>query len=176
MPMTEHTDEMLAAFERALRERGQAYLDAEGALRRWGPDLDPLLARAAGGDDPAARLVAGVLSRFRGEAAAEFAAALAYLDGLPAEIARMPIAEPPPTAVARYLSLHFGPRVADLLTLRLHKAVDWPPWRVTAVLAYLAEHRPAFAVPVLEALARRDPRYAHLASRVAADIERAHRP
>jgi hypothetical protein len=130
---------MDALFDKAVRNSGQAYLDADRALRDAGPSAAPTLRQNLNNPDAIARMVARTtLDWFEGSAA-DYQAVLDYLDSLPARLARTPIPSPSPLGVASYLSLHFGARAVDFLAVRLVKGTDWPHWRVIGVIFYLKE-------------------------------------
>jgi hypothetical protein len=131
---------MDALFEKAVVSYGKDYLEAELALRNGGSAATLFLQKNLTHPDPVARLMARCLLDWMEGNRPEYIAALNYLDTLPKILARTPITSPDPTASARYLTKHYGDRVADVLALRLVKETDWPHWRVMAVLFYLQEH------------------------------------
>jgi hypothetical protein len=122
---------------KAVHSRGPEYFEAERMYRLAG--TIPPVPSPSTITDPLSTLILHVLRQWKQPQAADFDAALVYLDGLPARLARTPITSPSPSGIAAYLSQHFGARVADLLAVHLIKQTDWPHWRVSGVLLYLRE-------------------------------------
>jgi thioredoxin-like negative regulator of GroEL len=149
--------DMGALFERAIQSVGQEYLRAEQALRQAGAAAEPTLRRNLTHPDPVAGLTARVLLDWAGERAADYEAALRYLDSLPAYFERTAAAQPPIRGVAAELARRLGPRAAELLALRLAKDPDPPHWRVMATLMYLREQRPLSASAALIRFAAQTP-------------------
>jgi hypothetical protein len=128
-------------FAEAIAGRGKDYLKAEKALRDGGLAAVPALRRGLNHADPMGQFLASCLLDWVEGRAPENQEALDYLETLPAKVARTQVKIPSPQGAASYLSLHFGPRVANILALRLVKGIDWPHWRIMGVLFYLREQK-----------------------------------
>jgi len=137
-------------LRKAARESGDEYLRTEREIRSQGAAGAAALLRPHLNDpDPFVSFTARTLMGWYGPQAPEYQAALDYLDSLPKRIARTPVPTPSPTGAAAYLEQHFGNRVADLLSLRLAKASNWPYWKIMAVLFYLRNQGAQSATPGL---------------------------
>jgi hypothetical protein len=132
----------------AVNATGSAYFEAEHALRSATAGTNPAQLPSLDAD-PVADLILEVLQQWRQAEGVEFARALDYLDTLPARLALTPITRPSPSGIASYLSLHFGPRVANLLAVHLIKQTDWPYWRTSGVLLYLRQQTGPSITPAL---------------------------
>ncbi len=128
-------------FNKALKSRGKAYLDAEYLLRQGGKETLTLLSQNKNHKDPIARLMVGTLMIWMQEEEPKYQIALDYLDNLPKKYARTPISAPPPISVAYMLNEDFYNSVANVLALRLIKENEWPYWRIIGVLLYLKEQK-----------------------------------
>jgi len=132
-------------FDLALDASGQAYLNLELELRQQ-VQVDSSLAQALREADTShADLVARVLARvildWSGPKAADFKAALDYLDYAPIRLKKTAAGFPSPMGIESYLTLHFADRVAELLAVRLVKEEGWPRWKVVGILFYLQAHK-----------------------------------
>lgn len=136
-------------FAEAVTAMGKDYLDAEKKLRDAGAAAGPALRAQENHPDPVGRLLARCLADWVEGKAPNNDKALQHLDELPARKARTVMQVPSPSGTAAYLTKHFGASVVDCLALRLVKAVDWPHWRVMAVLLYLQQHKPPTATAAL---------------------------
>lgn len=141
----------------AVRATGADYLAAEQALRGDPRGARPELEAAARSEEAVTRLIGEVLLAWLGPEGADFDLALAYLDGLPARVARTPLPVPSPLGAASYLERYFRGRVARLLTLRLIKEPEWADWRAFAVILYLQQSRDPGTVPGLVRFAAETP-------------------
>jgi hypothetical protein len=141
---------MEEAFQKAVRETGPAYVEAEQELSRGGATAAVTLRAHLGDPDPLARQIAEVLlERIEGRKP-EYTEAMDYIDGLPVKLSLTPVPTPSPTGIAAYLKKHYAERVAPYLALRLVKGTDWPRWKVNGVLFYLRDQRaPATSFPLL---------------------------
>lgn len=137
----EQMDNMNTIFAKALKSRGQAYLDAEYLLRQGGKEALNILSQSKNHKDPVARLMVETLIVWIQKEETNYQTALSYLDNLPKRYTRTPLNAPPPVSVAYTLNEDFGNGVANVLALRLVKEQDWPHWRVAGVLLYLEEQK-----------------------------------
>ncbi len=139
-----------ALFDSAVQSYGPAYVEAERKLRAGGTATEVVLRANLHHADPVARKIARVALDWLEGSAADYQAALDYLDSLPALDALTAAGVPSPLGAAGYLSMHFGAKVVDLLAVRVLKGNDWPHWRVAGVLFYLKEQaRPSATEPLL---------------------------
>jgi hypothetical protein len=131
---------MNTTFELAVEKTGPEYLALESDLRRTlRPGSVELESVRKDTRDPIAHLLAMVLVDWAGPKAADFNAALEYLDRIPRKGSI--IQNPPPVGVEGYLTREFANRVANLLALRLVKQPDWPGWKAVSVVLYLKTHK-----------------------------------
>jgi hypothetical protein len=120
---------------------GQEYLALEERIRAGGQESLVALRRHLADPDPVNQLMASSLLAWMEGRAPECQASLEFLDAFARKLAKTPVGNPPPVAVAAELADRFGPRAAECLAVRLVKETDWPQWRVMGIIFYLRDQR-----------------------------------
>lgn len=128
-------------FASAAVSTGTSYLGHEVALRLGGQPAIDVLGRHLKDSDPIVRLLARVLLPWARGRKAEYDLALAHLDNLPTYLASTPAGQPRPSMVRTYLTEEHGPRLAELIALRLVKEASPRKWRVLGFVLYLGDQR-----------------------------------
>jgi hypothetical protein len=123
---------------RILVSEDDAYLLAERRLLESIP-AEVLRTVSEGHEDALAELVPTVAEWYQ-EAPSVVEELDRYLDDAERWFRNTVRLAPPVDGVVDVLSARFGPRIADLLALRLTRTPNAPPWRTLTVLGFLDRH------------------------------------
>lgn len=135
MTDSQSTEDLLASV---LASEGEAYLRAERRLLEVA-STDTLRTIAASHKDPLADLVANVAA-WHDEAPSQVDEVDRYLGGAERWFHGKVRPTPPVHGVVEALSTRFGPRLADLLALRLVQMPNAANWRTLTALEFLKRH------------------------------------